>query len=85
MSAHSIFRSIRQPVSRRQMAIDMTHRTIEEYRALRMLAGSEAPETAETLDLLKRLAALMKGPHGAAVKPIAEQAFPVLAPPQGHA
>lgn len=85
MSAQSIFRSIKQPVSRRQMAIDMTHRTIEEYRALRMMAGSEAPETEESLGLLKRLAVLMKGPHGAAVKPIAERAFPVLAAPQGQA
>lgn len=85
MSAHSPFRTLRNAPTKTQIAMSIAEDTIEEYRICRMAAGNDAPETQETLDLLRRLAALMKGPHKDAVRPIVERAFPVLAAPQGTA
>lgn len=85
MSAESLFRSIQHKPTKRQIALSITRNTIEEYRALRMASGMDAPESEHGFELLKRLAALMKGPHAAVVRPVVFQAFPELEPPKGTA
>lgn len=89
LSASSLFRSLKTPLTKDQIAVQLAEDAIEEYRmermAARMAAGSDAPETAHGMQLLQRLAALMKGPHGHAVKPVVFKAFPELEPPKGTA
>lgn len=85
MSASSIFRSIRQPLTKSQIAVMLAENAIEEYRSMRMATGSDAPETPEGFEVLRRLSALMKGPHAAVVKPVVFKAFPELEPPKGSA
>ena len=80
-----LFRSIPNVKTRTQIAVEIAEDTIEAYRVERMAAGSDAPESEHTKRLLLTLAALMKGPHKAAVRPVVERAFPVLAAPQGEA
>ena len=82
--AQSLFRSIKSAKTRTQIAVEIAEDTIEDYRSHRM-ADPDAPETEHTKRLLLTLAALMKGPHKAAVRPVVERAFPVLAAPQGEA
>jgi len=83
--AQTLFRQLRNHKTKTQIAIEIAQDTIEEYRIERMAVGSDAPESEHTRELLMRLRALLKGPHKAAVKPVIERAFPVLAAPQGQA
>lgn len=85
LSASSIYRSLKTPRTKDQIAVQLAERTIEDYRTLRMCAGMDAPESPEGLALLQRLAVLMKGPHGTVVRPVVFQAFPELEPPKGTA
>lgn len=85
LSASSLFRSLKTPLTKDQIAVQIAEHAIEEYRAGRMAAGSDAPETEHGMQLLQRLAALMKGPHGHVVKPVVIKAFPELEPPKGTA
>jgi hypothetical protein len=85
MSASSPFRSLKNPITKSQIAVQIATDAIEEYRALRMMAGHDAPESPEGMAVLQRLAVLMKGPHGTVVKPVVFQAFPELEPPKGTA
>jgi hypothetical protein len=83
--AQSIFRSLQNKQSPAQMAVAFALQDIEAYRATRMALGEDAPEPPENIERLRRLAVLMKGPHGAKVRPVVERAFPSLKAPEGHA
>lgn len=83
--AHSLFRQMQNRQTPAQMAVSFALNDIEAYRASRMLLPEDAPEPPENIEILKRLAVLMKGPHGKAVRPVVEKAFPSLRAPEGHA
>jgi hypothetical protein len=83
--AQSMFRSLKNQPSPAQMAVSFALNDIETYRAARMLLPEDAPEPPENIEILKRLIVLMKGPHGAVVRPVVEQAFPSFKRPEGHA
>ncbi len=85
VGAGSIFRSLRTPLSKDEIAVQLAENAIEEYRIGRMAVGRDAPETPESMALLQRLAVLMKGPHGHVVRPVVFKAFPELEPPKGNA
>ena len=79
------FRSMHSPKTKDQIAVEIATDAIEEYRFLRMSLGSDAPETEQGFEILRRLSALMKGPHGKVVRPVVFKAFPELEPPKGSA
>lgn len=79
------FQSLKNPLTKDQIAVNIAKDTIESYRLERMTQGSESPETEYGMRLLKTLAVLMKGPHGAKVRPVVYEAFPELEPPKGTA
>lgn len=80
-----LFRSIQNAKTRTQIAVEIAEDTIEDYKRERESLSADDPESEHTKRLLLTLAALMKGPHKAAVRPVVERAFPVLAAPQGEA
>lgn len=85
----SLYRSMRSPKTKAQIARELATDAIEDYREERrrqmQAHGSDAPETPKGMELLTRLSVLMKGPHGVHVKPIVFKAFPELEPPKGTA
>lgn len=83
--AQSVFRRLENRLSPAQMAVAFALQDIEAYRATRMLLPDDAPEPPENIQILQRLAVLMKGPHGAKVRPVVEKAFPSLRQPEGRA
>lgn len=83
--AQSLFRSIQNQPTPAQLAVSFALNDIEQYRATRMSLPEDAPEPPENLEILRRLVVLMKGPHGAKVRPVVEQAFPSLRQPEGNA
>jgi hypothetical protein len=83
--AHSLFRSLENKQTPAQMAVAFAIQDIEAYRATRMTLSEDAPEPPENVERLRRLAVLMKGPHGSKVRPVVERAFPSLRAPEGHA
>lgn len=83
--AHSLFRQIKNQPTPAQLAVSFALNDIEQYRATRMSLPEDAPEPPENIDILRRLAVLMKGPHGKVVRPVVEKAFPSLRAPEGHA
>jgi hypothetical protein len=83
--AQSLFRRFQNKQSPAQMAVAFALNDIEEYRMARMALPEDAPEPPENLERLRRLAVLMKGPHGAKVRPVVEKAFPSLRAPEGTA
>lgn len=83
--AQSIFRSIQNQPSPAQMAVSFALNDIEAYRSRRMMMDEDDPEPPENIEILRRLIVLMKGPHGAKVRPVVEKAFPSLRQPKGHA
>lgn len=84
--AHSLaFRSLKNQPSPAQMAVSFALNDIEAYRATRMSLPEDAPEPPENIEILRRLAVLMKGPHGHVVRPVVEKAFPSLRKPEGTA
>lgn len=85
LMAQSIFRRIENKLTPAQQAVAIALEDIESYRATRMALPEDAPEPAENIQILRRLAVLMKGPHGPKVRPLVEKAFPSLRAPEGHA
>lgn len=83
--AQSLFRSIPNKLSPAQSAVAFALNDIEAYRSTRMSLPEDAPEPPENIEILRRLLVLMKGPHGAKVRPVVEHAFPSLRPPEGTA
>ncbi len=83
--AQSLFRRLENKQSPAQMAVAFALDDIESYRASRMALPDDAPEPPENIDILRRLAVLMNGPHGSKVRPVVEQAFPSLRKPEGTA
>lgn len=83
--AQSLFRSIANRQSPAQIAVEIALQDLEGYRATRMALPEDAPEPPENLERLRRLAVLMKGPHGSKVRPVVERYFPSLRAPEGHA
>lgn len=83
--AHALFRSIPNKPTPVQSAIAFALNDIEDYRATRMSLPDDAPEPPENIEILRRLVVLMRGPHGAKIRPLVEHAFPSLRQPEGHA
>lgn len=83
--AHSLFRSLQNKQTPAQIAVEIALNDIEQYRASRMELPEDAPEPPENIERLRRLAVLMKGPHGSKVRPVVEKYFPSLRTPEGTA
>lgn len=78
MSGTRLFESFKRPATKTEIACHIAEETIREHRAARK-GREDQPWDAHDTDRMQRLAALMVGPHQAAVTPVILKAYPQLA------
>lgn len=83
--AHALFKRLTNPPTPAELAIQFAKNDLEDYIVTRQTLPEGSPEPPENIERLKRLAVLMKGPHGAHIRPLVEKAFPSVRPVEGHA